>query len=58
MLQYLNCLLQNFKMKRIAMINKGKHSLQYKRGNLFHIILSLSCQEYYQEKHQLNIYDN
>ena len=38
MLQYLHKLLQDFKSKRFAMINKDRNFFQYKSGDLVYII--------------------
>ena len=43
-LQYLHKLLQNFKSKRLAMINKDRSFFQYNSGYLVYIISSLTCQ--------------
>ena len=43
-LRYLHDLLQNFKLKRIAMINKDRAFFQYNGGNLGYIISPLTSQ--------------
>ena len=43
-LKYLHELLQNFKSKRIAMINKDRAFFQYNSGDLVYIISPLTCQ--------------
>ena len=43
-LKYLHDLLQNFKSKRIAMINKDRAFFQYNSGNLVYIISPLTSQ--------------
>ena len=43
-LKYLHELLQNFKSKRIAMINKDRTFLQYSSGDLVYIISPLISQ--------------
>ena len=45
-LKYLHELLQNFKSKRIAMINKDRAFIQYNRGDLVYIISPLTSQLY------------
>ena len=43
-LKYLHDLLQNFKSKRIAMINNNRTFFQYNSGDLVYIISPLTCQ--------------
>ena len=43
-LKYLHDLLQNFKSKRIAMINKDRAFFQYNSGHLVYIIFPLASQ--------------
>ena len=43
-LKYLHDLLQNFKLKRIAMINKDRAFFQYNSGDLVYIISPLTSQ--------------
>ena len=43
-IKYLQNLLFNFKSKRLAMINKGRASFQYKGGDLVYIISPLTSQ--------------
>ena len=43
-LQYLHKLLQDFKSKRLVMINKDRNFFQYKSGDLVHIISLLTSQ--------------
>ena len=43
-LKYLHKLLQNFKSKRIAMINKDRSFFQYNSGDLIYIISPLTSQ--------------
>ena len=43
-LQYLHKLLQDFKSKRLAMINKHRSFFQYNSGNLVYIILPFTSQ--------------
>ena len=43
-LGYLHKLLQDFQMKRLALINKDREDFQYNRGDLVHIILPLTSQ--------------
>ena len=43
-LQYLHKLLQDFKSKRLAMINKDRRFFQYNSGDLVYIISSLTSQ--------------
>ena len=43
-LQYLHKLLQDFKSKRLAMINKDRRFFQYNSGDLVYIILLLTSQ--------------
>ena len=43
-LQYLHKLLQDFKSKRLAMINKDRSFFQYNSGDLIYIISSLTSQ--------------
>ena len=43
-LKYLHELLQNFKLKRLAMINKDRAFFQYNSGDLVHIISPLTSQ--------------
>ena len=43
-LKYLHDILQNFKLKRIAMINKDREFFQYKTGDLVYIISPLTSQ--------------
>ena len=45
-LKYLHELLQNFKSKRIAMINKDRAFFQYNSGDLVYIISPLKSQLY------------
>ena len=45
-LKYLHNLLQNFKSKRIAMINKDRAVYQYNSGDLVYIISPLTSQLY------------
>ena len=42
--QYLHKLLQGFRSKRLAMINKDRNFFQYNSGDLVYIILSLTSQ--------------
>ena len=43
-LQYLHKLLQDFRMKRLALINKDRDFFQYNSGNLVYIISPLTSQ--------------
>ena len=43
-LKYLHDRIQNFKSKRVAMINKGRMLLQYNGGDLLYIISPLTSQ--------------
>ena len=43
-LKYHHCILQNFKSKRIAMINKDREFFQYNSGDLVYIISPLKSQ--------------
>ena len=43
-LKYLHDILQNFKLKRIAMINKDREFFQYNSGDLVYIISPLTSQ--------------
>ena len=43
-LKYLHDLLQNFKLKRIPMINKDREFFQYNSGDLVYIIFPLTSQ--------------
>ena len=43
-LEYLHKLLQDFQMKRLALINKDKEDFQYNSGDLVYIILPLTSQ--------------
>ena len=43
-LQYLHKLLQYFRSKRLAMINKDRNFFQYNSGDLVYIISPLTCQ--------------
>ena len=43
-LKYLNEIIQNFKSKRLAVINKDRMFLQYNSGNLVYIISFLTSQ--------------
>ena len=43
-LEYLHKLLQDFQMKRLALINKEREDFQYNSGDLVYIILSLTSQ--------------
>ena len=43
-LEYLHKLLQDFQMKRLALINKDRDDFQYKSGDLVYIILPLTSQ--------------
>ena len=43
-LQYLHKLLQDFRMKRLAVINKDRDFFQYNSGNLVYIISPLTSQ--------------
>ena len=43
-LQYLHKLLQGFRMKRLALINKDRDFFQYNSGNLVYIISPLTSQ--------------
>ena len=43
-LQYLHKLLQDFQIKRLALINKNREDFQYNGGDLVYIILSLTSQ--------------
>ena len=43
-LKYLHALLQNFKLKRIAMINKDRAFFQYNNRDLVYIISQLTSQ--------------
>ena len=43
-IKYLQNLLFNFKMQRLAMINKDRGNFQYRGGDLVYIISSLTCQ--------------
>ena len=43
-LQYLHKLLQDFRMKRLALINKGREFFQYNSGDLVYIISPLTSQ--------------
>ena len=43
-LQYLHKLLQDFRSKRLAMINKAKNSFQYNSGDLVYLISLLTNQ--------------
>ena len=49
-LKYLHDLLQNFKSKRIAMINKDRAFFQYNSGDLVYIISPLTSQLYTMSK--------
>ena len=43
-LKYLHEIIQNFKSKRLAMINKGRMFFQYNSGDLVYIISPLTSQ--------------
>ena len=43
-LEYLHKLLQDFQMKRLALINKDREHFQYNSGDLINIISSLTSQ--------------
>ena len=43
-LKYMHNILQNFKLKRLAMINKDGEFFQYKSGDLVYIISPLTSQ--------------
>ena len=43
-LQYLHKLLQEFQMKRLALLNKDRDNFQYNSGDLVYIILPLTSQ--------------
>ena len=43
-IKYLQNILLNFKLKRLAMINKDRGFFQYKSGNLIYIISPLTSQ--------------
>ena len=43
-LEYLHKLLQDFQMKRLALINKNRDDFQYNSGDLVYIILPLTSQ--------------
>ena len=43
-LEYLHKLLQDFQMKRLALINKDREDFQYNSGDLVYIILPLTSQ--------------
>ena len=43
-LEYLHKLLQDFRMKRLALINKDRDDFQYNSGDLVYIILPLTSQ--------------
>ena len=43
-LEYLHKLLQDFRMKRVALINKDRDDVQYNSGDLVYIISSLTSQ--------------
>ena len=43
-LEYLHKLLQEFRMKRLALINKDREDFQYNSGDLVYIILPLTSQ--------------
>ena len=43
-LKYLHDILQNFKLKRLAMINKDREFFQYNSGDLVYIISPLTSQ--------------
>ena len=43
-LEYLHKLLQDFRMKRLALINKDRDDFQYNSSDLFYIILPLTSQ--------------
>ena len=43
-INYLQDILVNFKLQRLAMVNKDRENFQYKRGDLVYIISPLTSQ--------------